>query len=100
MALVENNNFLPKGFQWRCCKCWKCLTVGTMHAALHRKAGHTKTDLNMPAQPAVDQTEWVRMGYTHEAMKKEYRMYASNLVRSAMAPDTMVHAVAANWCTA
>ena len=29
-------------------------------------------------------------------MKKEYRMYVSNLVRSAIAPDTMVQAVAAN----
>ena len=50
----------------------------------------------MPAQPAVDQTEWVSTGYTQAAMKKEYRMYVSNLVRSAMAPDTMVQAVAAN----
>ncbi len=29
-------------------------------------------------------------------MKKEYRMYDSIFARSAMAPDTMVHAVAAN----
>lgn len=35
-------------------------------------------------------------GYTHAAMKKEYKMYDSNLARSAMAPDTIVHAVAAN----
>ena len=52
----------------------------------------------MPAQPAVDQMECVRTGYTQAAMKNEYRMYVSNLVRSAMAPDTMVQAVAAN-CT-
>ena len=36
------------------------------------------------------------MGYTQAAMKLEYRMYDSNLARSAMAPDTMVHAVAQN----
>ena len=38
------------------------------------------------------------MGYTQAAMKLVYRMYDSNLARSAMAPDTMVHAVAQN-CT-
>ena len=36
------------------------------------------------------------MGYTHAAMKPEYRIYDSKRARSAMAPDTMVHAVAAN----
>ena len=52
--------------------------------------------LNMEAQPAPDQTEWTTTGYTQAAMKKEYRAYASTRARSAMAPDTMVHAVAAN----
>ena len=37
------------------------------------------------------------MGYTHAAMKPEYRIYDSKRARSAMAPDTMVHAVAANY---
>ena len=36
------------------------------------------------------------MGYTQAAMKLEYRMYDSKRARSAMAPETMVHAVAAN----
>ena len=36
------------------------------------------------------------MGYTHAAMKLVYRTYDSKRARSAMAPDTMVHAVAAN----
>ena len=52
--------------------------------------------LNMEAQPAPDQTEWTTTGYTQAAMKKEYRAYASTRARSAMAPDTMVQAVAAN----
>ena len=35
-------------------------------------------------------------GYTQALMKNEYITYASKRVRSAMAPETMVHAVAAN----
>lgn len=54
------------------------------------------THLNMEAQPAPDQMEWTTTGYTQAAMKKEYSAYASTRARSAMAPDTMVHAVAAN----
>lgn len=52
--------------------------------------------LNAEAQPEDDQMEWMRTGYTQALMKKEYRMYASKRVRSAMAPETMVQAVAAN----
>ena len=52
--------------------------------------------LNMEAQPAPDQMECTTTGYTQAAMKKEYSTYASTRARSAMAPDTMVHAVAAN----
>ena len=54
------------------------------------------THLNMEAQPAPDQMEWTTTGYTQAAMKKEYIAYASTRARSAMAPDTMVQAVAAN----
>ena len=50
----------------------------------------------MPTQPEGLQEAWAMMGYTHAAMKPEYSRYDSNRARSAMAPDTMVHAVAAN----
>lgn len=62
----------------------------------HAVRGVQRTHLNMEAQPAPDQMEWTTTGYTQAAMKKEYRAYASTRARSAMAPDTMVHAVAAN----
>ena len=52
--------------------------------------------LNMPMYEDGDHEAWVTMGYTHAAIKLEYRMYDSKRARSAMAPDTMVHAVAAN----
>ncbi len=58
--------------------------------------GRRGAHLNMEAQPAPDQMEWTTTGYTQAAMKKEYRAYASTRARSAIAPDTMVHAVAAN----
>ena len=41
------------------------------------------------------------MGYTNQADDREYRQYAENFVRSAIAPDTMVAAVAqkTSWNT-
>ena len=57
------------------------------------------SDLKAEAHPDEDQMEWMRTGYTQELINNEYKMYASNRVRSAMAPETMVQAVAAN-CSA
>jgi len=59
-------------------------------------AQYEMSHLKAEAHPEEDQMEWMRTGYTQELMNNEYKMYASNRVRSAMAPETMVQAVAAN----
>jgi len=58
--------------------------------------GARDAHLNMPMYDDGDHEACVTMGYTHAAMKLVYRTYDSKRARSAMAPDTMVHAVAAN----
>ena len=65
---------------------------------LGRKTNWRSIHLKAEAHPEEDQMEWMTTGYTQALMKKEYMTYASKRVRSAMAPDTMVQAVAAN-CT-
>ena len=49
-----------------------------------------------PSQPSVDQPQCTTTGYTKAVRKKEYPRYASNLVRSATEPETMVAAAAEN----
>ena len=90
------------GHQGRAGRQWRAVPSGGEARQQH---------LNMEAQPAPDQMEWTTTGYTQPApdqmectttgytqaaMKKEYSTYASTRARSAIAPDTMVHAVAAN----
>merc|ERR1711916_59126 len=52
--------------------------------------------LNAEIQPLVSHTQCTTTGYTHEVRKNEYSRYASNEVRSATEPPTIVDAVAAN----
>ena len=48
------------------------------------------------SQPPGFQIQWASIGYISSEMIAEYIQYAENLVLSAMAPDTMVAAVAQN----
>lgn len=70
-----------------------------MSSVLRALSSKDMSHLKAEAHPEEDQMEWMRTGYTQELMNNEYKMYASNRVRSAMAPETMVQAVAANCNT-
>lgn len=82
-------------FLLRVCVCCLATALGPLKEQ-QGAGGCSGAHLNMEAQPAPDQMEWTTTGYTQAAMKKEYSAYASTRARSAMAPETMVQAVAAN----
>ena len=56
--------------------------------------------MNDPSSPFINHppphVQWPEIGYISSEMNTEYIQYIENLVRSAMAPDTMVAAVAQN----